>query len=119
MLCMAPRPDGVVGMDPHVSVEGLFNGQSRKHCGRCGCWLEGECGVPDVRRVRETASSCPYWVRGPVYRMLTVIWGCGGYGEVSPNHPAAGGLICSGPERLCKRCEGTGMIDIIRKVRAG
>lgn len=61
--------------------------------------------------IRENENTCPYWVRGPVYRMLTVIFGCGGYGEVTRNHPAAGTQITedvNGPY-ICKRCHGCGM----------
>jgi hypothetical protein len=63
------------------------------------------------QRLIQNSMTCPYWVRGPVFKMLTVIYGCGGYGEVAPNHPAAGTRISVDDEAtICKRCHGTGLI---------
>lgn len=68
--------------------------------------------IESIRVIREIRNTCPYWVYGPECRMLTVIYGCGGYGEVSNNHPAASQQITedvNGPY-ICGRCHGTGLI---------
>jgi hypothetical protein len=63
-----------------------------------------------VRSFAEGPGTCPYWARGPRFGMRTMIFGCGGYGEVAPNHPGAGEAICGGPARVCRRCGGCGVI---------
>lgn len=64
--------------------------------------------------IREFENTCPFWIRGPVYHMATVIFGCGGYGEVSKNHPAASTQITEDPDGpyICGRCHGAGFLSI-------
>jgi hypothetical protein len=79
-------------------------------------YYDGPC-----RTLKETDATCPFWIRGPVHRMLTVVYGCGGYGEVSSDHPAYNHdmynklveptqITAEEEAYICKRCHGTGII---------
>ena len=76
------------------------------------------CYQGDVRIVNESEWTCPFWIRGPVFQMNTIVFGCGGYGEVSHNHPAASSQILDDPDGpyMCGRCHGTGLFSKRRAV---
>lgn len=76
------------------------------------------CYQGDIRVVDEYDYTCPFWIRGPIFQMATIIYGCGGYGEVAYNHPAASMQITDDPNGpyMCKACGGTGITTKRRAV---
>lgn len=79
-------------------------------------------------RIQETPDTCPYWqYRLVAGQVVGFVWGCGGYGEVTPDHPAArypdGQMwqFTSDPKEgvLCSRCRGTGMLYGRRDLQRG
>jgi hypothetical protein len=97
---------GALGADKSHKIVG-------SGCLRCGAGF-GNFASPTIRRIDESPTTCHYWRRAYLHDGTVV--GCGGYGEVSPNHPAAGEQICHTDEaRICKRCHGTGREPSVKK----